>query len=400
MVLSSLVLLMVIAAVAGIVYWTTSNTVMMQTRYLMEKILEYEGELPSHADLIPVDDPFLALSEEALYETRYFVACVRDEDIEVTHFEIAIRQEDAARLIQSVCAKRADYGKLHVFSNRDISYMRQEQEDGSMMIVVLDSTSRYSIIRIVMTYMSGLWFFVLLLYITLMSRYSQRLIQPFVENDERQKRFITNASHELKTPLAVISANTEMTEVVSGKTKWTESTRRQISKLQSLIEDLVVLSRLDEMEKPALTEMDLSQLTGETVESFRSVIESSGKELTADLTPGLQGKTEQRSFQQLVSILMDNAAKYCDDRGVVRVQLIPVRRGKGIRLTVSNTYADGRNVDYSRFFERFYREDASHNSSKAGFGIGLSMGKEIAERLGGAIRVRYTEPDISFEIEL
>ena len=96
---------------------------------------------------------------------------------------------------------------------------------------------------------------------------------------------------------------------------------------------------------------------------------------------------------------MDNAVKYCDDGGSVRVTLTPRSRGKGARLTVSNTYADGKNVDYSKFFERFYREDASHNSAKAGFGIGLSMGKEIAERLGGRLRVTYAGEEISFVFE-
>ena len=233
-----------------------------------------------------------------------------------------------------------------------------------------------------------------------MGRYSRNLVQPFIENDEKQKRFITNASHESKTPLAVISANTEMTEAVGGKTKWTESTRRQVGKLQTLIEDLVVLSRLDEMRDLPLTEMDLSALTTETVESLRDVIEGSGRQLIVDIAPGLWGKVERRSFQQLVSILLDNASKYCDENGKVEVKLVPQKRGKGVGLTISNTYAEGKNVDYSRFFERFYREDASHNSAKAGFGIGLSMGKEIVGRLDGKIKVSYADDVISFDIIL
>ena len=114
----------------------------------------------------------------------------------------------------------------------------------------------------------------------------------------------------------------------------------------------------------------------------------------------MPSRVNSSRFQQLVSILMDNAAKYCDESGDIEVSLSGKSRGKGVRLTVSNTYAEGKDVDYSRFFERFYREDASHNSAKAGFGIGLSMGKEIAERMGGKLKVSYAGVMISFVVEL
>lgn len=397
---STLVLLLVICAVMGIVYWITTNIITSQARYLMEEILENDGELPTQGGFDPREKPFLALNEESIYETRYFVAQVSDEETQITHVYIAIGEETASSIAESIYQKGSDYGSLPMFANRRMKYMKQVQEDGSTLIVVLDSTSRYGLIRIVMTYMSGVWLAVLMLYIIIMGRYSKKLVQPFIENDEKQKRFITNASHELKTPLAVISANTEMTEAIGGKTKWTESTRRQVGKLQTLIEDLVVLSRLDEMRDLPLTEMDLSALTTETVESFRDVIEGSGKQLIVDIAPGVRGKIEKRSFQQLVSILMDNASKYCDENGKVEVKLVPQKRGKDVGLTISNTYAEGKNVDYSRFFERFYREDASHNSAKAGFGIGLSMGKEIVERLDGKIKVSYAGDVILFDIIL
>ena len=264
----------------------------------------------------------------------------------------------------------------------------------------MDATSRYGLTRLIMTYMAGLWSFVLLLYVLLMIHFSKKLVQPFIENDERQKRFITNASHELKTPLAVISANNEMTEAVSGKTKWTESTGRQVKRLQSLIEDLVVLTRLDEMAEIALTDIDCSALVLETAESFRDVIESSGRTYRCEIEPNIHVQGEQRAIQQLTSILLDNAAKYCDEGGTITVKLSGKSKGKGAVCSISNTYAAGANEDTSRFFERFYRQDESHNSGKSGFGIGLSMAKEITERLKGRIRASYSNQTISFTFEL
>ena len=273
-------------------------------------------------------------------------------------------------------------------------------DDGSVMVVMIDSTSRYGLVRLVMMYMFALWLTVLILYVIVMGHFSKKLIHPFIENDEKQKRFITNASHELKTPLAVISANTEMTEVLGGKNKWTESTRRQIKRLQTLIEDLVVLTRLDEMKESELTDVDLSAVVAESSEPFRSVAENDGKRFTVDIAPDIRINGDKRGLQQIVSILLDNAVKYCDANGSITVRLESRARGKGAKIVITNTYVDGKDVDTSRFFERFYRQDESHNSEKSGFGIGLSMAKEITERMKGKLRVNYSGDTISFTVEV
>ena len=397
---STLILLVVIITVMGTVYRIASATVTSQTRFLMEEILENGGSLSAPKKFNPQERPLLALNEESIYEIRYYITQIDEQGTRITHINIAIPEDKAIDIAESIYEKNKSFGSITISRNRKMNYLRQTQEDGSTLIIFLDTTSRYNLIRLVMAYMSCLWLIVLAVYVVVMGRYSGNLVRPFMENDERQKRFITNASHELKTPLAVILANTEMTEAVAGKTRWTESTKRQVGKLETLIGDLVVLSRLDEMHEITLTEMDLSALTSETIEPFRSVIESSGKKLNTGIVPGLHRKAEEQSFQQLVSILMDNAVKYCDEGGEIEVTLSGKEPGKAARLTVSNTYAAGKDLDYSRFFERFYREDTSHNSAKTGFGIGLSMGKELAERTGGKLKVHYEDSMISFVFEL
>ena len=226
-----------------------------------------------------------------------------------------------------------------------------------------------------------------------------RLVRPLAENDERQKRFITNASHELKTPLAVISANTEMTEALGGRSKWTDSTRRQVKRMQTLIEDLVVLARLDETKEMEQQDVHLTKTVSDAAESFRSVVESSGRTFITDLENDLFLKGDQRGIQQLCSILMDNASKYCDEGGTVSVRLHKKSRG-GAELIVSNTYAAGRNEDLEHIFERFYRQDESHHSGTSGFGIGLSMAREITERMKGKLNVSYAGDTIAFTAEL
>ena len=396
---SVLVLFAVIILVIGIVFWATSNTVTRQSFVFIDLILDNEGKLPDRSAFAPQQETFLALNDESINEIRFFSVRFSDENSEIVSKFIAVLSDaDMIRMAEQARDKKSENGRLNGSGMRILHYGRRTLEDGSTLVVVADSTSRYGLMRLIVLYMAALWFVVLALFIIAMSHYSKKLVKPFVENDEKQKRFITNASHELKTPLAVISANNEMAEAIGGKTKWTESTSRQVKRLQSLIENLVVLTRLDEMKEIALSRMDLSAIVSETAEPFRSVIESSGRRYECEIQPNIQANGEKRTFQQIVSILLDNAAKYCDDGGTVSVRLS--EKGKGAQLSVSNTYAEGKDVDTSRFFERFYRQDESHHSGKSGFGIGLSMAKEMTERMKGRMNVHYAGEIITFVIDL
>ncbi len=400
MLVATLVLMMVIGIVNGIIYLATSRTIMSSTEVLMDLILENGGYLPREAAFDWNQETFLALNDESLYEIRFFSVRVSEEGSELvsTNHSMAIREENALELAEQVDINSRGVGQMTVGDRVTLNYKVRSSEDGSSLIVFLDGTSRYSLLRLIMIYIAILWATVLLLFVIIMGHYSKKLIKPFVENDERQKRFITNASHELKTPLAVISANTEMTEVMGGKNKWTESTRRQVKKMQTLVEELVVLTRLDEMKDSEKSVLNFSAITKETAEPFVSVIQNEGKSFSENVEEGLYILADRRGAQQIVSILMDNAAKYCDDGGQVSLEL--KARGKSCLLSVSNTYAEGKDVDFARFFERFYRQDESHNSGKAGFGIGLSMGKEIVEHMKGQLRVDWKDNIITFTAEM
>lgn len=404
MLVSTLVLLLAVLLVEGLVYWISSATVVSQARVMMDLIIRSGGEIPEADGFDMPKGLFLALNTESIYETRFFSAR-SSESGELSLISLHMRslsEEEALKLARQVIFRKRDSGIMQLPEGHRLYYERRPAEDSSTLLVVLDTTSRSALITLVMLYTGGLWFVVLLLYVIIMGRKSRSLVRPFIENDERQKRFITNASHELKTPLAVISANTEMTEAMGGRNKWTESTRRQVARLQSLIEDLVVLARLDEMKEIPLTEVDVTGLVREAADAFRPVVEGSGRTFSAAVAENVRTQAERRSLQQVVNILLDNAAKYCDEGGAVSLTLVSRARGKGSVLTVSNTYREGKNADYSRFFERFYRQDESHTggSGKTGFGIGLSMGREIVERMKGKMKVSYSDDTISFTVTI
>ena len=396
---SALVLFLVILLVIGILFWATSDTVARQSQVFIQLILDNGGSLPDWGEFEPRQETFLALSQESLNETRFIAVSFSGEESQIiSRYMRDLSDDEIIGMATEALKKRKDSGSLNAGGRRFLHYGTRTMEDGTTLVVVADSTSRYGLTRLIVLYMAGLWFLILVLFILFMSHYSKKLVKPFIENDEKQKRFITNASHELKTPLAVISANNEMAEAISGKTKWTESTSRQVKRLQSLIENLVVLTRLDEMKEIPLSSIDFSSVVSEAAESFRSVIESTGRHYDCQIEQNVSVQGEKRTIQQIVTILLDNAAKYCDEGGAVSVCL--TRKGKGAKLSVSNTYKAGKDADLSRFFERFYREDESHHSGKSGFGIGLSMAKEMAERLKGKLEVSYEGDTITFTVIL
>ena len=396
---SALVLLLVIVLVVGILFWITSDTVTRQSEVFIDRILENDGKMPERGEFAPQQKTFLALNDESIREIRFFSVLFSGKSPQIISKMIAVLSDDEViGLAKKAMESTGESGRLNDKGPRILQFGKKVMEDGSTLVVIADSTSRYGLTRLIITYMAVLWSVVLVLFIIAMSRYSKKLVKPFIENDERQKRFITNASHELKTPLAVIGANNELTAAVSGKTKWTESTARQVKRLQLLIENLVALTRLDEMEERAMTDVDLSAAIIETADPFRSIIESSGRKYEFQVEQNVHISGEKRTLQQIASILLDNAAKYCDEGGTVTVHLN--RKGKGAQLSVSNTYAEGKTADTSRFFERFYREDESHNSAKPGFGIGLSMAKEMSERINGKLNVCYSGETITFSVEI
>ena len=201
----------------------------------------------------------------------------------------------------------------------------------------------------------------------------------------------------------MIRSNTEMEEIVSGESEWTQSTIRQVDRMNSLIRNLVMISKSRELEgKGAMTKISASDAVAETARDFASRAETEGKTLEQDVAPGLELVADGSKLRQLTMILLDNAVKYCDEGGRIAVRLEPAAKWskKGVRLTVSNDYAAGKEVDYTRFFDRFYREDQSHNIDTGGYGIGLSIAEHICEQYKCSIRADWRDGRISFICEL
>lgn len=378
---------------------------------LLNVIAQNGGMMPAHQIPLPseswsswLNDPeWYNNTPEFAHQTRYFSAFVDETNGKVTQLNLtnisAFDQQEALEVIDKVLENQQKQG---VFKKERASYafLVSPQPGGDYMVVVMDCTRDVAAVEAFMRYSVRFGLICVLLYILVLSFLCNFAIQPFVENMENQKRFITNAGHELKTPIAIISANAEAMELLNGKSQWTDNILMQVKRLTRLINELIMLAKMGEKSQSGLTlkDVDVSALFTDAVKAFSPLVEGEKKKLVLDIPPDIRALSEEKYLYEVFTILMDNAAKYCDDEGTIWAVL--TRNGKhGFKAAVSNSYKEGEGVDYNHFFERFYRGDESHNSKKAGYGIGLSMAEEVMNLLGGQLKVTFDKGVITFTVQ-
>ena len=233
---------------------------------------------------------------------------------------------------------------------------------------------------------------------------SGAVIRPMVESYSKQKRFITDASHEIKTPLAVIDAANEVQEIESGESEWTQSIHEQVARLTALTERLVFLARMDEGSAGfTMAAIDLSEAVDKAAAPFESVAVSRGKRLSMSIANGVRAHADAAAVAQVVELLLDNATRYASEGSVIELSLRSVSRGAGkgaAELVVSNAVDGLPEGDLDRLFDRFYRADVSRSSKTGGSGVGLSVVRAIAEAHGGTAAVFGHDHQITFTVRL
>ncbi|WP_235971936.1 sensor histidine kinase [Limosilactobacillus urinaemulieris] len=342
-------------------------------------------------------------TRESLYQYRYFSATLNRQNkrmaIQDDHI-LSVTPGEIQKLTQRVLKRQRTQGRI--FYKQTVYAYRVKNNGGKINVVFLDESLMLTKAREV-TYLGiFLGTISLLLYTVVLVLFSNSAIRPIIQAEKRQKEFITNAGHELKTPLSVISANTEMQELLNGENDLTKSTKEQVGRLTKLINYFVSLARLQEQPQMTLSVIDASQITNQVADNFKNVILQDGKHFKKSVTSDLAVRANEHYFYELVSILLDNANKYCDPHGDVFLNLKLGKRKKNVILSVTNSFVDGKNVDYNRFFERFYREDKARTVSKkkSGYGIGLSMAQSIVKSFGGQIKASYSNGKISFIVTI
>ncbi len=233
------------------------------------------------------------------------------------------------------------------------------------------------------------WVILLLIVILL----SGKVIRPVLVGMEKQKQFITNAGHEMKTPLAIIQSNNDTMALIHGENKYNVHIRNQTKRLNVLMSNLLTLAKLDE-EIPLPTEtVNISDVAGELLPVYMEDAQARNIRFTVQIEPDIVIQTNKDSFRQMLTVLLDNAIKYTPDSGSVRLSL--ARDGRHIQIIEENTCDPSLEPDPERLFERFYRGDAARTQKKnsSGYGIGLSAARAICENFGGKLTAEYPSAD-------
>lgn len=392
---SMLSLVLVLLVILGGVNAMSYRKIVQDAGHILELLSENRGAFPK---ALPPDGetgkpdrplpPGNGLSPEAPFESRFF-SVLLDGEGQVLQSDTgqiaAVDDQSAGEMAQAVW----ETGHTGGFWE-DYRYVRVA-ENGGVRFIFLDcgrslSNFRTTLLASVLVALSGLLAVFLLLLVL-----SRRIVRPVAESYEKQKRFITDAGHELKTPLTIISADADLVELECGENQWLTDIRRQAERLTGLTNDLIYLSRMEE-ENPNLQpiEFPISDVVEEMVQSFQAPAKSQEKELTVFIQPMLSYTGDEKAIHQLVSILMDNALKYSPPGGMLSVQL--ERRGRAVQLTVSNTTAQPMEKErLEHLFDRFYRMDQSRSTQTGGYGLGLSIARSVVAAHKGKIRAESSD---------
>ena len=335
------------------------------------------------------------LTAETPYETRYFTVRM-DENGVVTDTNTeniaALDDEAVEKIAETVYAKNQKKGLAGNYRYQKV------EENGETMLLFIDCQKSLATFRnflISSVGMSAAGFTAVCILIILLSR---QVFRPVEESYRKQKQFITDASHELKTPLTIIDANVEVMEMEHGESQWTKSIHNQTKRLANLTAELVTLSRLDEQREMQFLDFSLSDAVNETLENFQIPIEASGKQLTCEVERNLTLKGEEQQIWKVLSILMDNALKYSCEKGEISVSVF--QRGKWKHILVENQTVEQKQGDLKEVFERFYRADASRSSEIPGYGIGLSTAQAIVQAHKGKISAQGVGDRFRIEVML
>lgn len=382
----SILLVLLLGGINIVNAWTTAK----ETNTLLEVLLDNEirqipvtEKPPMRGQSLFSPPPTENDKQSAVFFTVRFATNGEISQIDVGHIA-SVGEDEAETLAKKVYEAGKVSGKSGFF--RYESALTTDERE--RVYIFMDISSEYySVLRVaVLSVLAGIfcWILMLLLVIFL----SERAIRPIAENMQRQKQFVTDAGHEIKTPLAIILANTDALELHNGQSKWSRNIREQITRLTGLMQNLLTLAKYDESEgKVGMTTVSLSDSVTDTIRIFGEAMELKNLKLDTQIAPEVTVQANKEQISQLLSILVDNAVKYSPGGGSIRLSL--QKTGKTVVLEIENTCDELPSCEPDKLFDRFYRADAARTQKSGGYGIGLSAAQAIVRIHHGTINARY-----------
>ena len=379
---SLLAVLLVIMSAVNLVYY---GQVIQEADSTLALLAANDGFFPKSNHEFPPDGKFPKrephLSPELPYETRYFFVTLAEDGSarSVNTGKIAaVDTADAIAYAQSVWAQ----GKTQGFA--DQYRFLVDTSSSEPLILFLDCSRGLANFKTLLLSCIGVSFVGSLLVLLLLIFLSGRIVRPFLENYEKQKQFITDAGHELKTPLTILNADAEILAMDYGENEWVSDIQTQTKRLADLTNDLILLSHMEEEQTQLqMLELPLSDIAEETITLFQAVARTQDKSLELHIQPMLSLRGDEKSLRKLFSILLDNAVKYSVPQSTISCTL--EKQKNFIRLSVWNAVDHITKAQTEHLFDRFYRTDQSRNSQTGGYGLGLSIALAIVTAHKGKI---------------
>lgn len=350
---------------------------------LLHILLENEGSFPAGPPEISHQQR-QSLSPETPYESRYFSVILNANSGDVIRIDtskiVSVNSTEAVAYAQAAFGAGKGKGFSDQFRYASVS-------DGqSVRFVFLDCGRGLDAFRHFLLASIGISLFGCLFVLLLVFVFSHRFIRPVSESYEKQKRFITDAGHEIKTPITIISADAEVLELELGPNEWLQDIQKQTTRLAALTNHLIYLAKMEENAEPlVMVELPFSDLIAETAVSFQAQARIKNQSFTCSIQPMLCLKGNEQALRELIGILLDNALKYAPEAGIIRLKA--EKQNSGVKMTVWNsTERPVPKENLSCLFDRFYRSDPSRSTQSGGYGIGLSVAKAIVSAHHGKIQ--------------
>lgn len=392
MIAISVLLVVLLGAINIFNAWTNSR----QSEALLNMIAQEEANpLMSMMPGIFDRNELFGISEEARRSAAYFTVYT-DNNGNIIAADVsnirALTQDEAQRVAEQIAdgKTKGRVGNYKYTTVQNINgYVRA--------YIFLDTYSQnyYVFVVLVLSVLAGVvcWILMLLLVVAL----SKKAIRPIAENMEKQKRFVTDAGHEIKTPLAIIMSNTEAMELHVGENKWINNIKAQTVRLDTLTKNMLTLAKIDEgrMNIPE-EDVDVSFCVYNTAEMFRESAELKNITVNRQIQSDVSVRANTEYISRIISILLDNAVKYTEENG--RIDVFLTGTGTSFELVVANTYNET-DTDTEKLFDRFYRRDNARTQS-GGYGIGLSAARAIAELYNGSVTAEVKDGMIVFRVKM
>lgn len=323
-----------------------------------------------------------------LADARYFSV--------LYNFQNKSFEADLSHIALVTQAQAADYAKTVIDSKLDKGYIDDfrylvRRDKGNIQITFLSRAVALEYFR------SNSWELIVISLIgiavmtVILITVSGKVVEPIVKNRQKQKEFITSASHELKTPLTVIHADAQLLETDIGENEWLTDIIKQTRYMTEMTNRLVYLARAEEQEQNFVKiDFPISDLAEDIAESYCSVAKNCGKKYKPNIAKNITYCGDEKAIRELMTALLDNAFKYSTSGGEISVTL--AAEGRGVRFSVENTVSQINPEQLASFSERFYRTDTSDKVK--GFGIGLSIAKAVAEAHKGKLAVELPKENI------